>query len=156
IDPSGTSVTHTETAFQGPQRADGQAVALQGSHIVVVGSMTPFGASNAQLALAIYDSNGNILHQTAQEISGNTVDAHGVVVDSSGNIYVGFTAQSSDDNLGVAKFDSSGNFVNAWIDTAAGQTNDLVGMTLSADGSHVYLGATSDGNFEFDSFDVAS
>ncbi len=118
--------------------------AYSSSNIYVAGSTASFGAGAKDALLLKFDSAGNLLWQRIWGGSANDT-AHGLALDSSGNVYLtGFTnswgAGSSD--VFLLKFDPSGNLV--WQKTWGGiDFDDGRGVAVDASGRVYVTGITT-------------
>jgi uncharacterized delta-60 repeat protein len=165
----GSGGTATD-GFTNSQVDVGSAVAQQSDGKLVVAGSTQNSNGQELIAVTRYLPNGALdtsfgnggratLSVTGQD------EARGVVIGSTGKIFVAFTAGfgSSDEDFGVACFNSNGT-----VDTSFGtggatvisrptQDNQVVAMGLSPDGSRIYVAGTEaddsgDSNFELAGF----
>ena len=128
----------TNTAYRNDDM--GKAITSDGSGNIYVAGKTNYTSGYDSMMLAKYDSDGNLQWQKTFGDSNSGESVYGIVLDSSGNIFVCGDTTKNMTSIGalVVKFDNSGNL--EWQRTLdAAQSQNLHGIAIDSS-DNVYVG----------------
>ncbi|MDT8445750.1 MAG: SBBP repeat-containing protein [bacterium] len=160
IDASGTQVWLAQPGTSGSDYATGIKVSSAGDLYITGYSTGSFSGSNpggTDLWFAKLNSSSALQWITQRNQTGNQL-SYGIVLDSSGNIYIGGDTDTAMDGLAymggtydafVSKFDTSGSWV--WTSAFGSATEDHVKQIAIDSSDNLYLSGSTDGNWDGES-----